>query len=81
MRLVSWNIHQLALWDQLAVHGAELALLQEAPRPPRSAAPASPGWPEEILPGADEAWATWEHSPWRTAIARLSSSCYPHDFA
>lgn len=43
MRLVGWNIRQLALWDQLAVRGAELALLQEAPRPPRSAARASPG--------------------------------------
>lgn len=74
MRLVSWNIRQLALWDQLAVHGAELALLQEAPKPPCSAAPASPGWPEEILPEAGETWATGEHSPWRTAIARLSTS-------
>ena len=66
MRLVSWNNHQLALWDQLAVRGAELALLQEAPRPPRSAAPASHGWPEEILPGAGETWAIGEHSPWRS---------------
>ena len=74
MRLVSWNISQLALWDQLAVHDAELALLQEAPEPPRDAAPASPGWPQEILPGPDEPWATagWEQRPWRTAIARLS---------
>ena len=76
MRLVSWNINQLALWDQLAVDGAELALLQEAPEPPSGAAHTSPDWPQEILPGPGEMWATagWEQRPWRTAIARLSSS-------
>jgi hypothetical protein len=70
MRLLSWNVHQLDLWDELAGDGAALALLQEAPLPPTS----STRQPLEVIPAAGPAWSTagWERRPWRTAIARLS---------
>jgi hypothetical protein len=43
-------------------------------KPAFASADSTPGWPAEILPGAEVTWATsgWEQRPWRTAIARLS---------
>lgn len=64
--LVSWNVNKLALRNELASTGADVALLQEVP-PPESC-------PFEVLPGGTETWtmAGWEKRPWRTAVARLS---------
>lgn len=67
IRLVSWNVNKLAVWDDLRATGAEVGLLQELPRPAESC-------PFEVLPGGTETWTTagWEKRPWRTAIARLT---------
>jgi endonuclease/exonuclease/phosphatase family metal-dependent hydrolase len=68
IRLISWNVHQLRLWDELASSDADVALLQEVH------APIGAGF--EVLPGGTDTWATagWEIRPWRTAIARLSDN-------
>jgi hypothetical protein len=67
IRLLSWNVNKLPLWDELAATGADLALLQEAPPSPADSA-------FEVLPGGAETWSTagWEQRPWRTALVRLS---------
>ena len=37
MRIISWNIHNRAsLWEEVASLDADIALLQEAPKPPKS---------------------------------------------
>lgn len=63
--LLSWNIHQLDLYSEVLAEPVDLALLQEAPRPPR--------WMTNV-PGPDDPWKTagWEVRPWRTMIVRVS---------
>lgn len=79
VRLMSWNIKHLDLWDQLKCDGVDVALLQEVPYPPghpEARHERCEDCPAEILPGAGETWTTagWEKRPWRTSIARLSDA-------
>ncbi len=55
------------VWPELALTGADVALLQEVP-PPHALSSI------EIIPGGEADWRTagWEKCDWRTAIARLS---------
>jgi len=55
------------VWPDLALTGADVALLQEVP-PPHALSST------EIIPGGEADWRTagWEKCDWRTAIARLS---------
>lgn len=74
MRLLSWNVRQLDVWDLLAASGSDLALLQEAPRPPLALRDGSSNEPIDVHPNDDCAWETCgrERGAWRAAIARLS---------
>lgn len=79
IRLMSWNMKHLDLWDEIGVQGADVALLQEVPPPPGHADGAHQrcaACPEEVLPAISEAWRTagWEKRPWRTAIARVTDA-------
>lgn len=79
IRLMSWNLKHLDLWDRIASEDVDVALLQEVPHPPghpEGLHDRCVGCPPEILPGAGETWATsgWEKRPWRTAIARVSDA-------
>lgn len=67
IRLVSWNLNKLALWDELQATGADVGLLQEVPQPAGE-------WATKVLPGGSDTWLTggWEKRPWRTAIVPLS---------
>jgi hypothetical protein len=73
VRIWSWNINGLNLWDRLDPVEVDIALLQEAPRPP-------PGW---ILPTAPDPAGPWRTDGWleerwsrRTAIIQMSET-YP----
>jgi len=59
IKIVSWNVHQLDLLDDVA--DADVVLLQECP----GSAGQHPGW--TVFPAEDE-WSTGA-SAWRTAIA------------
>ena len=68
MKLISWNMaHRKEAWYHLVETGADIALLQEAPAPPRDIA---------LRIGTDEEpWRTDSADavrPWRTAVVRLS---------
>lgn len=69
LRIVSWNINgQHDRWHDLSADGTvDVALLQEARKPPEGAA-------KQIVPEPTGPWVTagTKPSPWRTAIARLS---------
>lgn len=67
VRLVSWNVNKLNLWDELTGVEADVGLLQEVPK-------REDGCRFEVLPGGTETWAIagWEKRPWRTAIARMT---------
>ena len=71
VRLLSWNISGKALWEQAAREDVDVALLQEARRPPAALE-------SRIIPSAEGAWATegWEPRPWRTAVARVSDQVH-----
>jgi endonuclease/exonuclease/phosphatase family metal-dependent hydrolase len=67
MRIVSWNIaHRDSAWQAVLAMNADVALLQEATKPP----------PElvESFRVDDEPWETGGdgHRPWRTAVVKLS---------
>ena len=71
--LLSWNLHNLNLWPDIATDAAvDVALVQEAPRPEKDC-------PLDITPTHGTAWFTagWEHRPWRTAIGRVSNRVSP----
>ena len=74
LRIWSWNVNGLDLWDRLYADGVDIALLQEAPRPPA-------GWHLPIAPDPAGEWRTagwWDVPRWRrrTAIAQVSDN-YP----
>jgi hypothetical protein len=64
LKIVSWNVHQLHLWDQIG--DAELALLQECP-------PAGDLAAGGTVHPADGDWATGD-AGWRTAVA-IRNAC------
>lgn len=68
LRMWSWNVNGLAVWNQLD-DGLDLALLQEAPAP-------SADRPHRVVPDPGDGWATagWLPGRWsrRTAIVGLS---------
>ncbi len=69
LRIVSWNIaHRIEPWNRLVELGADVALLQEAAKPPPNVEDrisVNPGpW---LTAGADA------DRPWRAAVARLSN--------
>ena len=67
IRLVSWNVCHVDRWTILGDYDADLALLQEARRPPSGAV-------RQVVPDDSDPWVTagWPKRRWRTAIARLS---------
>ena len=71
LRLWSWNVNGLQVWDQLADAGIDLALLQEAPPPPD-------GWSHSVVPDPAAGWATagWKAGRWsrRTAVVQVSET-------
>ena len=77
LQLVSWNVHQLQVWDRsLLTRRACLApgLLQEAPPPPSSPFPEEGTGLADVVPKGDPVWETagCDWRPWRTAVVRLS---------
>ncbi len=77
--LLSWNVNGLAVWDDVIDSGVDVALVQEAPRPPTELVP-------RTLPDATGEWATtgWLPGRWsrRTAIVRASNriTMTPHEY-
>jgi endonuclease/exonuclease/phosphatase family metal-dependent hydrolase len=76
LRVLSWNMgHRAKAWQGL-IHGdlgagADVALLQEAPRPPRDLRLAA----RDVTPAANSSWKMSGHvdeTTFRTAIVRLS---------
>ncbi len=66
LRIWSWNVNGLDVWDDIATGEVDVALLQECRRPPAD-------WPGQVVPDRDGEWRTagWtERPPWdrRTAI-------------
>jgi exonuclease III len=73
LRIWSWNVNGLDLWDRLHGDVVDIALLQEARRPPA-------GWPLPIAPDPADEWRTlgWMKGAWsrRTAIVQVTDT-YP----
>lgn len=71
VRIWSWNVNGFDVWGDLAASEVDVALLQEAARPPAN-------WPRVVAPGTDpaEQWRTvgWDGERWarRTAVVQLS---------
>jgi exonuclease III len=69
LRMWSWNVNGLQLWDRVAAADIDVALLQEAPVPPHH-------WELPRVPDPTGPWATagWLPGRWsrRTAIAQVS---------
>jgi hypothetical protein len=66
LRIWSWNVNGLYVWDDIATGEVDVALLHECRRPPA-------GWSGQVVPDRDGEWRTagWtERPPWdrRTAI-------------
>jgi len=66
LRIWSWNVDGLDVWDDIAAGDVDVALLQECRRLPAD-------WPGQVVPHRDGEWRTagWtERPPWdrRTAI-------------
>lgn len=69
IEMVSWNVNRRQLWDELrTLEGLDIALLQEAPRPPI-------GVTFGCVPGTGKEWSTthWR-SELRTCIGALSEN-------
>jgi hypothetical protein len=68
LKIISWNIaHRKEPWFHLLDSYADVALLQEASKPPNEIL--------EKINVDDEPWETvspGKNSPWRTALAKLS---------
>lgn len=64
-----WNLNGVATWDSITSSGIDVALLQEAPKPPAT-------WPGAVVPNPNEGWATagWRPGRWsrRSAIVQVS---------
>jgi exonuclease III len=69
MRILSWNVHGLDLWNEVAAQSVDVALLQEA-KIPRAETQL------KIIPDITAAWRTsgWEKRDWQTAITAVSST-------
>ena len=73
MRIISWNIHNRAsLWEEVASLDADIALLQEAPKPPKSLS-------SKLNIVSNNDWYTAKgrkasFRPWRTTIIALSDN-------
>ena len=73
MRIISWNIHNRAsLWEEVASLDADIALLQEAPKPPKSLS-------SKLNIVSNNDWYTAKgrkgsFRPWRTTIVALSDN-------
>jgi exonuclease III len=73
MRIISWNIHnRVSLWEEVALLDADVALLQEAPKPPKSIS-------SKVHIVTDGEWHTAKGRkgsvrPWRTTIVGLSEN-------
>ena len=67
IRIQSWNVAGMDLYDHLSVDEVDIALLQEA-RPPRAVSDV------QIIPSTSESWFTAGRSDrsWRTAIVNVS---------
>lgn len=69
LRLWSWNINGLPVWDELAECDTDVVLLQEAPSP-------AGNWPRPVAPDPAGGWATagWLPGRWsrRTAVTLIS---------
>ena len=67
LRVISWNMgHRPELWEHVLRSGADVALLQEAPRPPDALVAAIDAGPEPFET------AGVGRRPWRTAIVALT---------
>jgi len=71
LRIWSWNVNGLDVWDDVAAGEVDVALLQECRRPPAD-------WPKQVVPDRGGEWRTagWtERPPWdrRTAIVAPSA--------
>ncbi len=73
MRIISWNIHnRVSLWEEVASLNADVALLQEAPKPPKIIS-------SQLHIISDNVWHTAKGRkgnvrPWRTTIVGLSDN-------
>lgn len=67
LRIQSWNVAGMDLYDHLKTHDIDIALLQEA-RPPKAGAEI------KVIPSISKSWLTAGRSerPWRTAIVNVS---------
>lgn len=66
LRMLSWNVAHLELWEDIGTQNVDVALLQEVNRPDGRC-------PLEVLPERTGPWLThgWEARNWRTAVVRL----------
>jgi len=68
LKIISWNIaHRKEPWFHLLDSDADIALLQEASKPPIEV--------QQEISVDDESWETFspgKNSPWRTAVVKLS---------
>jgi len=68
--LLSWNVHGLNRWSHLINQLVDLALLQEAPRPPGD-------YPFVVVPDRVGPWGTNGWGPQRrTAVASVSDAVH-----
>lgn len=67
IRIHSWNVNKLHLWEDMGASDAAVFLLQECPRPPSECA-------IEVDHQGEE-WLTegWERRPWRAAIGHRAN--------
>lgn len=68
LQVISWNMgHRAECWEDVLRSEADVALLQEAPRPPDALVPAIDAGPEPFET------AGMDRRPWRTAIVALTN--------
>jgi exonuclease III len=71
LRIWSWNVNGVDVWEDVAASGVDVALLQESRQPPD-------WWPQAVAPCLDgaEQWRTvgWGEGHWarRTAVVQVS---------
>jgi exonuclease III len=68
LRIWSWNVNGLGVWDQLTSNHVDIALLQETPRPPSV-------WTGTVAPESADEWriAGWRKRV-RTAVVQISDT-------
>lgn len=71
LRIWSWNVNGLDLWDRLVADDVDIVLLQEARLPPQA-------WPRPVAPDPAGEWRTagWVDGAWgrRTAVVQVSDA-------